>query len=116
MNRRSFYPILGCTSGCLFCSHWPRSLGVSSTPLLGRDIGSLLAELQGIQPAGPTPGRELTGLRALVTGSTSGIGRAIALELAAAGADVIIHGRQSHDAARRRRAPAFAAGADEAPS
>jgi 2-amino-4-hydroxy-6-hydroxymethyldihydropteridine diphosphokinase len=37
-------------------------------------------------------GRELTGLRALVTGSTRGIGRAIALEFAAAGADVIVHG------------------------
>jgi 2-amino-4-hydroxy-6-hydroxymethyldihydropteridine diphosphokinase len=41
------------------------------------------------------PDRELTGLRALVTGSTSGIGRAIALELARGGADVIIHGRRS---------------------
>jgi 3-oxoacyl-[acyl-carrier protein] reductase len=40
-------------------------------------------------------GRELQGLRAMVTGSTSGIGRAIALELSAAGADVIIHGRSS---------------------
>jgi 3-oxoacyl-[acyl-carrier protein] reductase len=35
----------------------------------------------------------------LVTGSTSGIGRAIALELAAAGADVLIHGRRSPEAA-----------------
>jgi 2-amino-4-hydroxy-6-hydroxymethyldihydropteridine diphosphokinase len=40
-------------------------------------------------------GRDLAGLRTLVTGSTSGIGRAIALEFAAAGADVIIHGRHS---------------------
>src|SRR5262249_5373666 len=30
-----------------------------------------------------------------VTGSTSGIGRAIALELAAAGAEIIIHGRNT---------------------
>ena len=42
--------------------------------------------------------RELQGQTALVTGSTSGIGRAIALELAAAGARVIIHGRRSEAA------------------
>jgi 2-amino-4-hydroxy-6-hydroxymethyldihydropteridine diphosphokinase len=41
------------------------------------------------------PTRELAGQTALVTGSTSGIGRAIALELAAAGARVILHGRRS---------------------
>jgi 3-oxoacyl-[acyl-carrier protein] reductase len=35
----------------------------------------------------------LAGMRAVVTGSTRGIGKAIALELATAGADVIIHGR-----------------------
>src|SRR5439155_14396825 len=39
-------------------------------------------------------GRELAGLRALVTGSTGGIGRAIALQLAGAGADVSVHGRR----------------------
>jgi 2-amino-4-hydroxy-6-hydroxymethyldihydropteridine diphosphokinase len=45
---------------------------------------------------GPTVlGKELQGLRALVTGSTAGIGRAIALELAAAGAAIIVHGRRS---------------------
>jgi 3-oxoacyl-[acyl-carrier protein] reductase len=44
--------------------------------------------------------RELSGLRALVTGSTRGIGQAIALELARAGADVIIHGRRVPKAAR----------------
>jgi 3-oxoacyl-[acyl-carrier protein] reductase len=36
----------------------------------------------------------LQGQWAVVTGSTSGIGRAIALELAAAGANVVVHGRQ----------------------
>jgi 3-oxoacyl-[acyl-carrier protein] reductase len=44
--------------------------------------------------------RELSGIRAAVLGSTSGIGRATALALAAAGADVIVHGRRSPDAAQ----------------
>jgi 2-amino-4-hydroxy-6-hydroxymethyldihydropteridine diphosphokinase len=64
-------------------------------PVLKRSIADLLAELQGLRLHGSAPGRELAGRRALVTGSTSGIGRAIALELAAAGADVIVHGRRS---------------------
>jgi 3-oxoacyl-[acyl-carrier protein] reductase len=42
---------------------------------------------------------ELQGLRAAVPGSTSGIGRAVALALADAGADVVVHGRSSRDAA-----------------
>src|SRR6266849_2422675 len=41
--------------------------------------------------------RDLVGLKALVTGATSGLGRAIASQLARDGADVIVHGR---DAAR----------------
>lgn len=47
------------------------------------------------------PARELAGQNAVVTGSTSGIGRAIALALAAAGANVIVHGRRSRDLAER---------------
>ena len=35
----------------------------------------------------------------MVTGSTSGIGRAIALEMARAGADVVVHGRRSLETA-----------------
>ena len=42
----------------------------------------------------------LTGLRAVVTGSSSGIGRAMAVEFARAGADVIVHCRRALDAAR----------------
>jgi len=73
-------------------------------PVSKRSIADLLAELQGLRLHGSAPGHELAGQRALVTGSTRGIGRAIALELAAAGADVIVHGRglagrQSHPAA-----------------
>ncbi len=77
-------------------------------PALRRTIAELLASL----PATSAPpavyvrsnqsiGRELDGLRAVVTGSTSGIGRAIALELARGGAFVVVHGRTSGDALQR---------------
>lgn len=42
---------------------------------------------------------DLTGKTAVVTGSSSGIGRAIALELAVAGANVLIHARASRERA-----------------
>jgi 3-oxoacyl-[acyl-carrier protein] reductase len=47
------------------------------------------------------PVRELEGRRAAVLGSTSGIGRAVALALADAGADLLIHGRSSREAAEQ---------------
>ena len=50
----------------------------------------------------PTPlRRDLTGQTAVVTGSTSGIGRAIALRLADAGANLLIHGRRSIESAEK---------------
>jgi 2-amino-4-hydroxy-6-hydroxymethyldihydropteridine diphosphokinase len=64
-------------------------------PTLGQTVAELRFRLAGVA----LPRGELAGLRALVTGSTSGIGRAIALELAAGGADVILHGRRSRQAA-----------------
>ncbi|HET6328779.1 MAG TPA: SDR family oxidoreductase [Planctomycetaceae bacterium] len=47
------------------------------------------------------PFGDLSGRKAVVTGSSSGIGRAIALEFARAGADVLVHARHSADAAKR---------------
>src|SRR5258705_13000438 len=42
-----------------------------------------------------TQPRDLHGLKALVTGATAGLGRAIALQLARDGADVTVHGRDA---------------------
>lgn len=44
------------------------------------------------------PPAELTGRTAVVTGASSGIGRAIARELAAAGAELLLHAGRSRDA------------------
>jgi len=61
-------------------------------PVLKRTVRELLLTLH------PEHGM-LRGKRALVTGSTSGIGLAIAKALAAAGASVIVHGRRSRERA-----------------
>ncbi len=66
-------------------------------PILLKTAKELLQDLLGstesLQPA--TVPRSLIGRHALVTGSTSGIGLAIARALAGAGADVILHRRSS---------------------
>ena len=68
-------------------------------PVLGKTAGELAAAVATADirplPASREPAaRTLAGLRALVTGSTSGIGRAIADTFADHGADVIRHGRR----------------------
>lgn len=65
-----------------------------------------IRELRACVPSATRSARDLAGARALVTGSTSGIGRAILLELAGAGADVIVHGRRSEQAAQEVAAAA----------
>src|SRR5512136_503499 len=66
--------------------------------------GSILASSSARSDAGPDPRREgimqtdgldlfsLAGRKALVTGASGGLGAAIAIGLARAGADVVVHG------------------------
>src|SRR5437868_15167637 len=56
---------------------------------------------------------DLTGKRALVTGSSRGLGRSYALHLAQAGADVIIHDVDERAAAEFGEAPSGPAVAEE---
>jgi 2-amino-4-hydroxy-6-hydroxymethyldihydropteridine diphosphokinase len=110
------HPVLGKTVGQLWAEFDPdglppeegeeaaadeRPAGGEEGVREGRPAGSsyLTTRLRQRDPAEeeqalPGARGELAGLRALVTGSTGGIGRAIALELASAGADVIVHGRR----------------------
>lgn len=69
-------------------------------PVLDRTVAELLAaaDASGVrlyQPQQPLRRRELIGTRAAVTGSSSGIGRAVAAALADAGASVVVHGRSA---------------------
>ncbi|MGY8731487.1 MAG: SDR family NAD(P)-dependent oxidoreductase, partial [Pirellulales bacterium] len=43
---------------------------------------------------------DLTGHNALITGSTQGVGQAIAVAMAQAGANVVIHGLHDNDSAQ----------------
>jgi 3-oxoacyl-[acyl-carrier protein] reductase len=83
-------------------------------PVLGRTVGELLRELQQNtqETVMSARSRELLGLRAVVTGATGGIGRAIAYELATGGADVIIH-RRNPVGLPSEQASAMRAGAEE---
>jgi 3-oxoacyl-[acyl-carrier protein] reductase len=56
------------------------------------------------------PFADLTGRRIVVTGGSSGIGRAIALSAAAAGADVVVHYRQSRERAQEVAAAIIGSG------
>ncbi len=57
---------------------------------------------------------DVRGHRALVTGGTQGVGRAIAVALAEAGADVVVHGLRLDEAARDTAARCAAAGVEVA--
>lgn len=72
-------------------------------PVFHRTVAELLAEIPTDDvalavPRQPLRKRDLIGFRTLVTGSTAGIGRAIAEGFADAGSGIVIHGRHSENA------------------
>ena len=89
------HPVFECSLRDLL---WKLQLNPAQERADARAVVGAAAESR-LEATTASPARELAGLRAIVTGSTSGIGRAIALELASAGADVIVHGQRSADAA-----------------
>jgi 3-oxoacyl-[acyl-carrier protein] reductase len=66
-----------------------------------RLVRTLLSDTAQLASDTATTFGDLTGKKAVVTGSSGGIGRAIALQFAHAGADLVIHARQSDQAAER---------------
>jgi len=82
-------------------------------PGTGATVAQHLARLTGIRPYGPDRQRALRGKTILVTGGSAGIGKEAVLELASAGADLIVHGRNDARVeevmalARRRGAQAW---------
>ena len=65
------------------------ALGAASRTAIGQGRGAAQASQTGNSPTEP----DMTGKIALVTGSTDGLGRAVAARLGALGATVLVHGR-----------------------
>ncbi|MCX7665925.1 MAG: 2-amino-4-hydroxy-6-hydroxymethyldihydropteridine diphosphokinase [Gemmataceae bacterium] len=82
------------------CSTWVHPIFQKSIADLTQSLPEIADPPQIFPKARGFSQKGLLGKKALVTGSTSGIGQAIAWELAQLGADVIIHGKKSLDPAQ----------------